>query len=75
MKVAEPVVRGDLGSRVGTTTVWRHEILSVRQLPDAILKHEKVVEAINKVIAAQVRGGARSIKGTRIWDEKAVAVR
>lgn len=74
-KVEQPVVRGDYGSRVGTVTVWNHEILSVRQLPDAILKHEKVVEAINKVIASQVRGGTREIKGVRIYSEQRAAVR
>lgn len=75
LKVEEPVVRGDYGARVGTTTRWNHEIISVRQLPDRILKHAKVVEALDKVIAAEVRGGAREIKGTRIWSEQQVAVR
>lgn len=75
VKVDQPVFRGDYGSRVGTTTIWLHEIESVRKLPDAILKHEKVVEAINKVIAAQVRGGTREMKGVRIWSEQRAAVR
>jgi hypothetical protein len=70
-----PIARGDLGSRVGMTTVWKHEIISVRQLPDAVLKNAKVVEAIDKVLAAQIRGGAREIKGCRIWDEKVASVR
>lgn len=74
-EIAEPVARGDLGSRVGSTTAWLHEIESVRQLPDRILKHEKVVEALNKLIAAEVRGGAREIKGCRIWSEQRTAVR
>ncbi len=73
--VEEPVVRGDYGARVGSTTVWRHEIESVRKLPDNILKHEKVVEAINKVLAAQIRGGARAIKGCRIWSEQSTTIR
>lgn len=75
VQVAEPVVRGDYGSRVGSTTVWRSEVLSVRKLPDRILKHAKVVEVIEKVIAAEVRGGAREIAGVRIWDEQTTVVR
>lgn len=73
--VAAPVARGDYGSRVGTKTVWRHKIESVRQLPDQILKNERVIEALDKVIAAQIRGGARTIKGVTIWDEQVADVR
>lgn len=73
--VEAPVARGDYGARVGTTTKWRHEIISVRQLPDRILKHPKVVEALEKVVGAEVRGGAREIKGCRIWDDQVVSVR
>lgn len=74
--VAAPaVIQGDYGAKVARTTTWRHEIVSVRQLPDAILKHAKVVEALDKVIAAQVRGGAREIKGTRIFPETGIAIR
>ena len=72
--LAAPVARGDLGARVGTKTVWKHRILSVRQIPDAILKNEKVVEALDKVIAAQIRGGCRTIKGVEIWDEQVANV-
>ncbi len=74
-RVAEPVARGDMGARVGTRTVWKHKIESVRQLPDAILKNERVIEALDKVIAAQIRGGTRSIKGVTIWDEQVADVR
>lgn len=73
--VPEPVARGDMGARVGTRTVWKHTIESVRQLPDAILKNERVIEALDKVIAAQIRGGARQIKGVTIWDEQVADVR
>ena len=72
--VPEPIARGDLGARVGTKTVWKHKIASVRQLPDAILKNEKVIEALDKVIAAQIRGGTRTIKGVEIWDEQVANV-
>lgn len=74
-KVEAPVVRGDYGSRVGTKVVWKHRIESVRKLPDHLLKHEKVVEALDKVIAAQIRGGAREIKGVEIWQEHEASVR
>jgi hypothetical protein len=74
-EVEKPVARGDYGARVGTVTVWSHEIESVRQLPDRLLKHPKVIEALDKVIAAEIRGGAREIKGVRIWDEQKAAVR
>jgi hypothetical protein len=75
VEIDEPVVRGDAGSRIGSTTVWLHKVVSVRKLPDAILTHEKVRDAIDKVIAAQVRGGAREIKGVEIWSEQRTAVR
>lgn len=72
---AAPVVQGDYGAKVVRTTTWKHEILSVRQLPDSILKHAKVIEAIDKVIAAQVRGGVREMKGCRIFPETGTAIR
>jgi hypothetical protein len=70
-----PIAQGDFGAKVSRTTNWKHEILSVRQLPDSILKHAKVVEAIDKVIAAQVRGGTRELKGCRIFPETGIAIR
>lgn len=73
--IEKPVARGELGSKVGTRTVWKHEIESVRQLPDRLLKHPNVIEALNKVVAAEIRGGARDIKGVRIWDEQEAVVR
>jgi hypothetical protein len=74
-RIADPVVRGDMGARLGTTTRWLHEIESVRQLPNDILCNEKVVEAISKVVAARIRGGSRAIKGVRIWSEQVASVR
>lgn len=70
-----PVVRGDYGAKVVRTTNWKHRIVSVRQLPDSILKHAKVVEAIDKVIAAQVRGGTRELKGCEIFPEAGTTIR
>lgn len=76
VKVAEPVARGDLGSRVGTRTVWKHEIeVPIAKLPKAILENEKVRAAVDQVIAAQVRAGGREIKGVRIWSEQVADVR
>ncbi|HEX7856220.1 MAG TPA: hypothetical protein VF503_21295 [Sphingobium sp.] len=74
-EVATPVVQGDYGAKVARTTNWKHEILSVRQLPDSILKHAKVIEALDKVIAAQVRSGTREMKGVRIYPETGIAIR
>jgi hypothetical protein len=74
-EVSEPVVHGDYGARVGSQTIWKHRIIGVRKLPDAILNHEKVIEAIDKVIAAQVRSGTRSIRGVEIFSEEKTVVR
>lgn len=68
-------VQGDYGAKLVRTTVWRHRILSVRQLPDAILKHAKVVEALDKVIAAQVKSGTREMKGCEIYPEAGTTIR
>lgn len=74
-EISAPVFRGDLGSRVGIKTVWKHEIENVRQIPDHILKSGTVVEAISKVVAAQVRSGIRAIRGVRIYSENQSSVR
>jgi hypothetical protein len=74
---AAPIARGDYGSRVGTTTVWHHEIESVRQLPDRLLKHAKVIETLDKLIAAEIKSasGKCEIKGVRIWSDQQAVVR
>lgn len=74
-QIEKPVARGDQGARVGTKTVWRHRIVSVRQLPDRILKNERVVEAIDKVLSAEIRAGTREIKGCEIWSDQVADVR
>jgi hypothetical protein len=71
----KPIARGELGAKVGTRKVKMHKILSVRQLPDRILKNERVVEALDKVIAAEIRNGAAEIKGVEIWEEDQAVVR
>jgi len=78
ISVPEPertVIQGDMGAKVARVTTYKHRILSVRQLPDSILKHAKVVEALDKVIAAQVRGGVREMKGCEIYPETSTAIR
>jgi hypothetical protein len=76
VKVAEPVARGDLGSRVGTRTVWKHEIeVPIAKLPKAILENEKVRAAVDQVVASMVRTGSREIKGVRVWSEQVADVR
>lgn len=68
-------IQGDMGAKVARVTTWHHRIISVRQLPDSILKHAKVIEALDKVIAAQVRGGVREMKGCEIYSETSTAIR
>jgi hypothetical protein len=76
VRVAEPVARGDLGSRVGTRTVWKHEIeVPIAKLPKAILENEKVRAAVDQVVASMVRTGSREIKGVRVWSEQVADVR
>lgn len=66
-----PIGRGDLGARVGTQKVWCHKITSVRQLPDRLLKHPKVVEVLDKLVAAEIKAasGKVEIKGVEIWQD------
>lgn len=69
------VIQGDMGAKVARVTTYKARILSVRQLPDSILKHAKVVEVLQKVIDAQVRGGVREMKGCEIYPETSTAIR
>lgn len=74
-----PVATGDLGAKVGTRSVWRHDPVTdlkvVKALPKEILGNAKVLEAINTVIAAQVRAGTRSIKGVVIREHIESSIR
>lgn len=72
------IVRGDLGSAVSARTVWKHErLVPIAKLPKSILENAQVVEAVDKVIAAMVRNGARnpSIKGVNIFETTAAQIR
>jgi hypothetical protein len=72
---ARTAIQGDMGAKVARVTTGHHRIVSVRQLPDSILKHAKVIEALDKVIAAQVRSGTREMKGCEIYSETSTAIR
>lgn len=72
---AKAIAQGVLGAKVGSTTKYEFKIISVRQLPDAILNHPNVVEAMRKVIRQRVNGGERTIKGTEIWPETNTVIR
>ena len=74
-EVEKTVVRSDLGSRVGTKTVWSATIDSVRKLPNNVLNHPTVLEAALKVVTARVRGGEREIAGCTITSEQIASVR
>lgn len=75
-KIAAPMARGNLGSSVGSTTVWNFEIESIRQVPDRYLKHAKVREALESVIRTAIRTEKiREIKGVKIWSGVKAAVR
>jgi hypothetical protein len=71
----ETLARGDFGARVGTKTNWLFEIVDPAKLPLAIRRHPDVLAAMEKVIRGQVRGGARSIAGVKIWSEQVASVR
>lgn len=73
--IEKPVARGDMGARVGTVTVWSHKVVSVRKLPNAVLNHPTVLEAIDKVLRGRLRGGERQISGVEIWSEQKASVR
>lgn len=75
-KVEAPVARGDLGARVGTRTVWKHEIeVPIAKLPKAVLENERVRAAVDQVIGQMIRSGTKEIKGVRIWSEQEASVR
>lgn len=74
-RASQPIARGDLGARVGTQKVWKHEITDLRALPDNVLQHPKAVAALNQVVGGLVRAGQHEIPGVRVWDEDATTVR
>lgn len=75
--VAAPKIQGSYGAKVAFTTTYHHEIESVRKLPDRLLKHPKVVEVLNRLVAAEIKAskGKTPIPGVRIWTSDTTAVR
>jgi hypothetical protein len=74
MDSQEPV-HGEHGARVGTKTEWLFEIEDLAKLPLVIRRHPSVIEAMEKVIRGQVRGGLRAMPGVRIWSVAKANVR
>lgn len=70
-----PVIRSSYGQTASGRTEWKHEIVDRRSLPPLITNHPKVVEALNGVIAAMIRSGARDIAGVRIYSETKTVIR
>ena len=68
-------VTGDYGAKVSSRTEWLFEVVDLAKLPLTIRRHPSVLEAIEKVIRAQVRGGAREIPGVKIWSGTKAAIR
>lgn len=75
--IGKAPLRGDYGTTVSTTENWKVEVINIRQVPDAYLKHPTVIEALQKVLGPLVRGknGLREIKGCRIYSELGSSVR
>lgn len=71
-----PMATGDYGARVGTVTRWVHEpVTSLKGIAPEVLKHPKVLEAVNTVVASMVRTGTRELKGVTIKQETTAAIR
>jgi hypothetical protein len=74
--VPAPSIRSDLGTLVSARKVWRFEReVPIAKLPKDVLENQTVVDAVDKVLGAMVRGGARKIKGVRIFEDAAANIR
>jgi hypothetical protein len=74
--VPAPAIRSDLGTLVSARKVWRFEReVPIAKLPKDVLENQTVVDAVDKVLGAMVRGGARKIKGVRIFEDAAANIR
>ena len=60
--------RSDAGSTVSSRSVWNSKVDDYTVAFIAVEDNEKVREAIDKAIAAQVRAGKRTIEGVSIWE-------
>lgn len=66
---------GDYGAKATARETWDFKVVDYAKLPVAIRRHPTVLEAIDKVIRAQVRGGARQIAGVHIFAATKAVVR
>lgn len=73
--VAPTTIRSGYGPTASQRKIWKSEIMDYAKVPKDIRNHESVKEAIAKVVAQRVRGGAREIAGVRIWEEADVSFR
>jgi len=66
---------GDYGAKASARESWSFDVVDYGKLPIAIRRHPDVLAAMDKVVRAQVRGGARRIAGVRIFAATKAAVR
>lgn len=74
-EIEKPIVRGDQGAAISTRTVWKSEVEDYKKAFAHVATNANVREAIDKAVAALVRAGTRELKGVRIFEETASAVR
>lgn len=72
---AEAPALGDYGAKASARTAYQFEVTDYAKLPLAIRRHPDVLAAMDKVVAAQVKGGARKIAGVRIFPVTKAQVR
>jgi hypothetical protein len=66
---------GDYGAKASARETWEFQIEDYSKLPRDIRRHPEVLEAMAKVVARAVRGGARKIAGVRIYPKTKAMVR
>jgi hypothetical protein len=64
--------------KIGSTTVWKHEVLDVEEIPHEILvgacRTKRGEEALDQAIRGMIAGGARKIPGVRIFESESLSV-
>lgn len=66
---------GDYGAKASARESFDFQVVDYAKLPVAIRRHPDVLAAMDKVVRAQVRGGARKIAGVRIFPVTKAMVR
>lgn len=61
------LVRSDTGTAVSGRTVWNSRVDDYTVAVIQVLDDQRVIDAIDKAIAARVRAGTRKIEGVTIW--------